>query len=72
VRMKIHIIGQNCIQRREFELYWFHYRTVSCCCYNSIVIEKLIAAQLVKKFTEFYGIRRFITVFTRAHHRSLS
>jgi hypothetical protein len=27
---------------------------------------KLIVAQLVKKFTEFYGFRVFITVFTRA------
>jgi hypothetical protein len=29
-------------------------------------------AQLVKKFPSFYGTRRFITVFTRARHLSLS
>jgi len=28
--------------------------------------------QLVKKFPAFYGIRRFITMFTRANHLSLS
>jgi hypothetical protein len=33
---------------------------------------KLIAAQLVKKFRVFYGIRRFITVFTRTRQWSLS
>jgi hypothetical protein len=31
---------------------------------EGIVIEKLIVAQLVKKFPVFYGTRRFITVFT--------
>jgi hypothetical protein len=29
-------------------------------------------AQLVKKFPTFYGTRRFIIVFTRARHLSLS
>ena len=29
-------------------------------------------AQLVKKFTKLYGIRKFIIVFTTAHHLSLS
>jgi hypothetical protein len=33
-------------------------------------LEKLIVTQLVKKFPAFYGTRRFITVFTRAHHWS--
>jgi len=28
--------------------------------------------QPVKKFPEFYGTRRFITPFTRAHHLTLS
>jgi hypothetical protein len=35
-------------------------------------IQKQRVAQLVKKFRAFYGTRRFIPVFTRARHRSLS
>jgi hypothetical protein len=30
-------------------------------------LEKLRVTQVVKKFPTFYGTRRFITVFTRAH-----
>jgi hypothetical protein len=47
-------------------------------CFNivlslSIVLcEKLTVDHLVKKFTTFYGTQRFITVFTRAYHRTLS
>jgi hypothetical protein len=37
----------------------------------SRVLEKLIDAQLVKKFPVFYEIWRFIAVFTRARHWSL-
>jgi hypothetical protein len=33
--------------------------------------EKLIAAQLVRKFPAFYGTQRFIAVCTRIHHGSL-
>jgi len=38
----------------------------------SRLLEKLIVAQLVKKFLAFYGIWRFITVFTRGCHWTLS
>jgi hypothetical protein len=31
-----------------------------------ILFEKIIVAQLVKKFTTFYGTQRCITMFTRA------
>jgi hypothetical protein len=34
----------------------------------SIDLKKLIAIQVVKKFTAFYETKRFITVFTRACH----
>ena len=34
--------------------------------------EKLTGPQLVKKFTAFYGARRFISAFTTARHLSLS
>jgi hypothetical protein len=37
----------------------------------SRVVGTLIVAQLVKKVTTFYGIRRFITMTTRARHWSL-
>jgi hypothetical protein len=36
------------------------------------IIEKLIVAYLVNKFPVFYGIRKFTTMFSRAHHWSLS
>jgi hypothetical protein len=42
---------------------------------NSIeksIFRKLIFDQLVKNFHPFYRTRRFITVFTKAHHRFLS
>jgi len=38
---------------------------------SQLLLEKLIVAQLVKKLPVFYGPRRSITVFTRAHHWSL-
>jgi len=40
--------------------------------WSKILLEKLIVAQLVKKFPTFNGTRRFITTFTRIHHWSLS
>jgi hypothetical protein len=36
------------------------------------LLEKLTGLQLVKKFPEFYGTRKFIAAFTRARHLSLS
>jgi hypothetical protein len=32
------------------------------------VLQKFIFAQLIKKFSSFYGTRRSIAVFTKAHH----
>jgi len=37
-----------------------------------VLLEKLVVAQLVKKFPAFDGIRMFITVYTRVCHWSLS
>jgi hypothetical protein len=34
-----------------------------------VLLEKLVVTQLVKKYPAIYGTRKFITVFTRAHHR---
>jgi hypothetical protein len=43
--------------------------------WNKVILEKLIVAQLFKKFPVFYGTRKFITVFTldliTNHHRPL-
>jgi hypothetical protein len=39
---------------------------------SRVLVEKLIVAQLVKKFTAYYGTPSFITVFTRNRHWSLS
>jgi len=40
--------------------------------YSRILFEKLIVTQLVKKFPTFYETRKFIILFTRARHWSVS
>ena len=40
--------------------------------WSRVLLENLIGSQQVKKFSAFYGTRRFITAFTRARHLSLS
>jgi hypothetical protein len=40
--------------------------------WSSVLLEKLIVTQLVKKFPVFYETQKFITVFSRARHWSLS
>jgi hypothetical protein len=40
--------------------------------WSRVLLEKLTGFQLVKKVPAFYGTRKFITAFTRAHHLSLS
>jgi hypothetical protein len=40
--------------------------------WTRVLLEKLTGPQLFTKFPAFYGTQRFITVFTRAHHLSLS
>jgi hypothetical protein len=39
---------------------------------SSVLLENLTIVQPLKNFLEFYGTRRFNTVFTRAVHWSLS
>jgi len=50
----------------------FIQQTNSLTPWSRVLPEKLTVTQLVKKFLVFYGTRRFITVFTRARHWSLS
>jgi hypothetical protein len=40
--------------------------------WSRVLPEKLKRRELLKKFPEFYGTRRFITAFTKARHLSLS
>jgi hypothetical protein len=46
-----------------------HYLLTPC---SRVHLEKLTDFQVVKKFSAFYGTRRFITTFTSARHLSLS
>jgi hypothetical protein len=39
---------------------------------RTLLHEKLIVAQQFKQFPAFHGILKFVTVFPRAYHRSLS
>ena len=39
---------------------------------RTVLLQKLISFQLVKKSPAFYGTRKFITAFTSARHLSLS
>ena len=39
--------------------------------WSRVIFEKLSGSQLVKKFPEICGSRRFVTAFTRARHLSL-
>jgi hypothetical protein len=39
---------------------------------SRVLSEKLKCPKLLKEFPAFYGTRRFITVYTRARHLSLS
>jgi len=38
---------------------------------SRVLLEKLIVAQLAKKLSTFFGIRRFIPVFRIIHHQSI-
>jgi hypothetical protein len=40
--------------------------------WSIVLLEKLIVTYLVKKFHAFYGLRKFIAVFTTARNWSLS
>jgi len=40
--------------------------------WSRFILEKLIVTHLIKNFPAFNGTRGSITVFTRAHHLSLS
>jgi hypothetical protein len=61
--------SRNVIHFIDFKLFifsWFLFKI--CEAYGVVLLEKLIVAQLVKKFLAFYGTERFITMFTGACH----
>jgi hypothetical protein len=79
VRMK-HVITQSCYRAVCWSETWDLYVTSSywkCLVvppqtpWRRVLFDKLTVTQIVKKFSAFYGTRRFITVFTRTHHWSL-
>jgi hypothetical protein len=49
-----------------------HYLTNILTPRSRTILEKLMFTKLVKKFPDFYGTRRFITVFTKTRHWYLS
>jgi hypothetical protein len=51
---------------------WYNRPVVAAVPSGLALLEKLPTVQLLKNFPAFYGTRRFITVFTRALHWSLS
>jgi hypothetical protein len=75
------------IKKRIILAYSFRFCSRDCCSdgffyflpwislthsWSLTLLEKLPIVQPLKKFSAFYGTRRFITVFTRALHWSLS
>ena len=62
--------GQPCGHLQEHKMQRLLYYLLTQ--WSRVLLEKLTGCQLVKKFPAFYGTRRFINPFTRAHHLSLS
>jgi hypothetical protein len=58
--------------RRDGKILSGKQRTQTLTAWIESFLRELVVAQLVKKFSGFYGTRRLITMFTRARHRSLS
>ena len=69
-----------CLSEKMSTIYYFYWiilqltylLTYLLTAWSRVLLEKPTGLQLVKKFPEFYRIPRFITVFTSAHHLSLS
>jgi hypothetical protein len=66
------LVGYSVVQffSHVVSTYPYVLRWLTSC--SRVLLEKLTGLQLVKKFTAFYGTRRFITAFTSACHLSLS
>ena len=66
--VKLLMLPQRAMQP-DFSLYSIFYLLTPWC---RVLLEKLTALLLVKKFPAFYGTRRFITALTSVRHLSLS
>ena len=62
----------SCEPHWDKDLWWASLLTYLLTPWCRVLLEKLAGLQLVKKFTAFYGTRRFITAFTSFRHSSLS
>ena len=63
------IAGRTCNNHNKwYKPYLLTYLLTPWC---RVLLEKLAGLQLVKKFSAFYGTRRFITAFTSFRHPSL-
>jgi len=64
----------SCAWQPKFIAVRFKYHSQTCLLtlWSRVLLEKLICFQLVKKFSAFYGTRKFITAFTSARHLTLS
>jgi hypothetical protein len=60
---------EMCLQQTNKQTDWL---TDWLTAWSRIILEKLLVTLLVKRFPTFYGTWRFITIFTRAHHWSIS
>jgi hypothetical protein len=75
----VHAVSQNNVITLLFVYSSFSYTTLISEHYilltylrSSALLEKLPIVQLLKNFPPFYGTQKFITMFTRALHWSLS
>jgi hypothetical protein len=74
---KSHFLNKHC---KSWKPWWWpkrvetYRRTITYFLtpWSRVLPEKLTRPELLKKFPTFYGTRRFITVYTRARHLSLS
>jgi hypothetical protein len=57
------------IHKNSYGVEWMHIKLNS---WSVTFLEKLTIPQLVKKFPEFHGTRKFIVALTRNHHLTLS
>ena len=60
------------VSSKDVLFHLIYYNTYLLTPWSRVLLEKLTALQLVKKFPAFYGTRRFIIALTSARHLSLT
>ena len=71
-RFQKRLCNENSTTCSLFVLISFDFAQVTYLVHGAVLLGKLTALQLVKKFPAFYGTQRLIAVFTSARHLSLS